>query len=477
MVFASILCNGNLNPKTIPSVIDQVDKVLLVDTGITDDSIKLAQQAAGDKLILTQFEWCNDFAAARNFCLNQVRRLGGTWYLMLDSDEWYTFHTNLKAQLVGDCGLIASHDGNYYRERIIRVTSKLHWVGRTHEAVEGEGHRERIPGITVEGAKKTPEQFKQKLNRDLESLKLSDLSNPRWVYYLGQTYEDLGQLVDAISAYQDCWELPGWPEQQAWACYRAAICQIKLNDYVTAAQTCTIGLTKHAAFPELAWLAGWCFYKLGRAQDSAIWAKMAQAITATPYPEKRIGFRDCFGWHRGPANLLTFVPILHQLRPNIIVLGVGHANTTITTRQLEALGWNLGDADQQYAEHVTVRLFNSSGYGNQTQILQSIPQPWVIKDPRFAYGCLHNWLYALAPYTPLLLWVTKDSQLVRESYARRGEDCTRLDDWLTYCKNQFERWPWAKLKLDAAEIQQAILLWRGRDAHSSNKSDLDHGIC
>lgn len=460
MIFATILCNGNLNEKAIPSVIDQVDKILLVDTGITDGSIEVARQAAGDKLIVTQFEWCNDFAAARNFCLHQVRRLGGTWYLMLDSDEWYTFENPLKEQLIGDCGLVAAHDGNYYRERLIRVTSGLYWAGKTHEALEGDGRRERLLGISVAEVPKTPEQFKQKLYRDLEALKQSDLSNPRWLFYLGRTHEDLGQYTDAIIAYQACQELPGWPEQQAWACYRAAVCSVKVENIHQALQFCTTGLTRQAAFPELAWLAGWCCLKLNRQQDGAIWAKIAQTIAATPYLKNRVGFRDDYGWFAGPANLLNFAPITQYVRPNIVVLGVGHANTTITTRQLEALGWNLGNADQQYAEHIAVRLYNSSGYGSQVQILKSIPQPWAIKDPRFAYGTLHQWIPALAPYTPTLLWVTKNIKALQQSYLRRGEDHSRLVDWLTYCQDQFNRWPWAKITVDASEICRAVGLWR-----------------
>lgn len=34
-------------------------------------------------------------------------------------------------------------------------------------------------------------------------------------------------------------------------------------------------------------------------------------------------------------------------RPNIVVLGVGHANTSITTQQVHALGWHAGDADEE----------------------------------------------------------------------------------------------------------------------------------
>ena len=37
------------------------------------------------------------------------------------------------------------------------------------------------------------------------------------------------------------------------------------------------------------------------------------------------------------------------------LLGVGHSGTTILTRMYEAEGWNLGPADEEYAEHPEIR--------------------------------------------------------------------------------------------------------------------------
>lgn len=455
---AAILCNGDLNERTIPSVIDHVDEILLVDTGIVDDSLARAWAAAGCKLRVIKYRWTNDFAAARNFCMKNI---SDGWYMLLDSDEWYNIHGDIKSQLTEDCLLVATEDKSYYRERLIRVASDYRWVGRTHEALEGSGTRGQLTAATTGSPPKTAKQVQLKLNRDLILLQLEDLSNPRWVYYLGQTYEDLKQYTQAIQAYQNCWKLPGWAEQAAWACYRAAVCHIHLKNIPEALIALTTGLSKSAIFPELAWLAGWCCYQLNRRKECTVWAKMAQAITDTQYQNDRIGFRNTTGWYRGPENLLHWVPLTGHKASNIIVLGVGHANTTISTRQLAALGWNLGPAGtDDWAEHPQVRQYNSTGQGNPEQILKELPQPWVIKDPRFAYGCLGQWRPFLASYTPTLLWLTKDLQTVRESFIKRGEDSTKLEHWADYCKTQFDLWPWAKFTVDAHNIQQAVSLWR-----------------
>ena len=157
-------------------------------------------------------------------------------------------------------------------------------------------------------------------------------------------------------------------------------------------------------------------------------------------------------------------------RPNIVVLGVGHANTSITTRQLFALGWHPGDADEEFAESTSIRTLNQRLLQSEIINLKSemhtalaaIPQPWAIKDPRFVFT-LPAWLPAFAPYEPLLLWITKDSRKVAASYVRRGkspEQAARLvSQRESRAASHFQSWPWAKLQLDATQIRAAIALF------------------
>lgn len=162
-----------------------------------------------------------------------------------------------------------------------------------------------------------------------------------------------------------------------------------------------------------------------------------------------------------------FAKFTHAERelPNIVILGVGHANTSITTRQLGAFGWNLGDADEEYAESVSVRDANRSGrFCRRTMAaaLKSIPQPWAIKEPQFV-NTLDRWRAVLAPYEPVLLWITKDPARVTQSYVRRGkqpDEAARLvADRTARAARQFELWPWAKLTIDARQVRAAVELF------------------
>lgn len=154
------------------------------------------------------------------------------------------------------------------------------------------------------------------------------------------------------------------------------------------------------------------------------------------------------------------------MKPNIILLTVGCANSTTTMRQLQALGWQLGPADNDYAEIPSIRRHNSSiirGWPMATnylaELLAGLDTPWALKDPRFAHT-LDHWKPLLADYRPLLLWVTKDLAYVRESFRRRFQlDSELADKRQRLCQLHFDAWPYAKLQLDAAQIAAAAELF------------------
>jgi glycosyltransferase involved in cell wall biosynthesis len=68
-------------PKTLDSVKGVVDETIVLDTGSTDRTCEIAQEFGAR---VYRFEWCNDFAAARNECLKYAT---GDWILVLDADE------------------------------------------------------------------------------------------------------------------------------------------------------------------------------------------------------------------------------------------------------------------------------------------------------------------------------------------------------------------------------------------------------
>ncbi len=68
--------------RCLASVRAWVDAMLVLDTGSTDATVRLAQ-AAGARV--EHFEWVDDFAAARNHALGLA---DADWHIVLDADEW-----------------------------------------------------------------------------------------------------------------------------------------------------------------------------------------------------------------------------------------------------------------------------------------------------------------------------------------------------------------------------------------------------
>lgn len=68
-------------PRTLASVKDVVDEMVVLDTGSRDRTCEIAREFGAR---VYHFEWGDDFAAARNECLKYAT---GDWILVLDADE------------------------------------------------------------------------------------------------------------------------------------------------------------------------------------------------------------------------------------------------------------------------------------------------------------------------------------------------------------------------------------------------------
>ena len=68
--------------KCLKAVRNLVDEIYITDTGSTDKTVEIAKKFGAH---ISHFEWINDFAAARNFSLEQSEC---EWNLILDADEY-----------------------------------------------------------------------------------------------------------------------------------------------------------------------------------------------------------------------------------------------------------------------------------------------------------------------------------------------------------------------------------------------------
>jgi len=196
----------------LESVKAVADEIIIVDTGSTDGTIKIAEEFNAKTFL---FEWINDFSAARNYALSKCT---GNWILYLDADERLekksvneikNFIVRLE-NLAVKC-LVKSIDNVYGRDnsmtfpRLFRNNSNLRFTGRVHEQIESSIKNLNYQTIESDieiihlGYNISDEIKKNKANRNLKLLlEEYDLNKSSYVaFQLAQTYNILEDFNNA----------------------------------------------------------------------------------------------------------------------------------------------------------------------------------------------------------------------------------------------------------------------------------------
>lgn len=134
--------------KSIKSLKSQVNEIVVVDTGSTDNTIVVARKL-GAKVY--SFSWQDDFSKARNLALSKAK---GDWLILLDADEYFTAKTAANIRQVirqaqqadGLLVQLVNYDvdkaevQNYFNAlRIVRKQAGLHYEGMIHEELKLSG--------------------------------------------------------------------------------------------------------------------------------------------------------------------------------------------------------------------------------------------------------------------------------------------------------------------------------------------------
>ncbi|RKY88244.1 hypothetical protein DRQ09_03195 [candidate division KSB1 bacterium] len=206
-------------PVCLDSVKDIVDEIIIVDTGSTDGTKRVAEKY-GAKIF--DFEWCNDFSRARNFSISKA---SGDWILYLDADEKVEKEDckkildiikNKDLMAVNLYEYIPQQKGNIFKS----VASDYCRLFRNHPDVKFEGavHEQILPSIKRIGGKVIKSNIKiihwgfaiseeKKIKRNKRNLMLlleEEKFNPYYPFVhhnLGKTYQALKKNKDAIDEY------------------------------------------------------------------------------------------------------------------------------------------------------------------------------------------------------------------------------------------------------------------------------------
>lgn len=209
--------------RCLESVKPYITSWVICDTGSTDGSIKKIEEVmSGIPGMVHSRPWVN-FGHNRSE-LMKIARGSADYLLTLDAD--WTFHLEGKLpKLTADAYMIRfAGDLDFALPTLIRGDKPWRYEGAAHEylTTDGEITREVLENASFvnhsDGADSSRriERNRRLLEQDLKT----DPENPRTIFYLGQTYRDLGKTAKAIRFLRKRLELGGWDEEIFYCQYQ-----------------------------------------------------------------------------------------------------------------------------------------------------------------------------------------------------------------------------------------------------------------
>ncbi|MFS0667740.1 glycosyltransferase [Peribacillus frigoritolerans] len=291
-------------PTCLASVRELVDEMIIIDTGSKDNTKQIAS-AFTDHVY--DFEWIDDFSAARNFAFSKATK---EYILWLDADDILTEEnkekfSTLKKELPPHFDSVMmfyhlSFDGNgnpsfsSRRNRLVKREKNFQWIGFVHEYLE-------VTGLTFQSDiaihHKKAKSFNDRNLRIYKKALQSGMDfSPRDKYYYANECNDHGLYDDAIQWYRKFLdEGKGWSEDNIQACGKLADCHIQLKDWSSAVQSCLKSFEYDTPRGEICCRLGYIHMEQHEYERSIFWYNLATQIeipeTKSPFIE-----RNCYTW-------------------------------------------------------------------------------------------------------------------------------------------------------------------------------------
>ena len=200
-------------PRSLESVKDSADEIIVVDTGSTDRTIEIAK-SYGAKVIETP--WEDDFSTPRNMAIEPA---SGDFIIFLDADEFFAAPNKVRAainKLIDSTTIIIPRidiDEEQNRElnhdwsmRIFKNVDYLRYRGLIHEHLTNikDGKMPYVfggPDLTIYHTGYAASKIKQKLQRNLELIEQEEKTlghRPQHDITLADCYMGLGDYEKVV---------------------------------------------------------------------------------------------------------------------------------------------------------------------------------------------------------------------------------------------------------------------------------------
>ncbi|WP_176551144.1 TPR domain-containing glycosyltransferase [Bacillus sp. AFS040349] len=294
--------------RCLSSVAQLVDEIVVVDTGSTDKTKELVSKYTTN---IYDFEWIDDFSAARNFAASKAT---SEWILVLDADE-YVDEENFK-RFISDIkednykydaynAKILNFSGDFgevlvqnYHDRIYKNNGDISYFRKIHEQFKhnnGLDIKFKNSNLIIfhSGYLKHTVNEKDKSNRNKKLIDIEMQSNNKnaFDYFnLGNEYSSIGDVNKALESYIEAYKLKS-DIRLSWVSttlIQIIICLMQLKRFNDALNVIKDAESVYTNSPEILYLKGEIFYLRGQMEDAK---EIFQEIVSNPDIYDHVIFR------------------------------------------------------------------------------------------------------------------------------------------------------------------------------------------
>lgn len=292
--------------RCLESIRAGVDEIIIVDTG-SDDATKEIAACYTD--LVYDFEWCDDFSAARNFSFSKASMEFAMW---LDADDVFTekdlaSFLRMKENIPESADVVMMRyytafdetgkpTFSYYRERLVRTGISYSWQGRVHEAIVHSGRvwYEQEAAVTHRSVKTSYSDRNLKIYE--KQIADGEALSPRDTFYYGrelyyhQHYERAKEVLTRFLS-----DGAGWLENHIEACKILSYCYTALHDVYGALGALTTSFLFDAPRAEICCEIGNLLMSTRKERAAIFWFELALQLPRNDASGAFVS-EDCHGF-------------------------------------------------------------------------------------------------------------------------------------------------------------------------------------
>lgn len=293
----------NIIARCLDSAYGIADEIIIIDTGSKDRTKEICSKYT-DKIF--DFEWIDNFAAARNYAFSKASK---EYILWMDADDVILEEDRVKFlqfkkeldNTVDSVAMLYNLAINEYgkaslsyrRNRLVKRSRNFTWHGVVHEYLEVNG-KVINSEIAITHKKMTPSGDRNlKIYR--RKLENGETFTPRDVLYYGNELYEHNFMEEALENYTKFLDMDGWFEDKINVCGKISDYYSNIGNYAEAINYSLQSFKYDVPRAEFCCRMGYNFLQQNDIHQAIFWYKTA---TELQKPENSMGFLNdaCWTW-------------------------------------------------------------------------------------------------------------------------------------------------------------------------------------